>query len=84
MSESSMFFDPDLVDSLLSQHVESPGVLDDEVLEHVQSLNVAINFLPMHIVFLAKVYEKAHKEVATLPRQPLGTIPPPPPQHHHV
>ena len=59
-----MFFDPAFVDNLLKEHMESPGVLDGEVLEHMQSFGIVINFLPLQCVFIAKVYEKAHEEVA--------------------
>ena len=61
--------DPLLVDSLLQQHLASPGILDDEVIENMHTLGVTVSFLPLQCVFMAKVYERAHLEAVDRRRQ---------------
>jgi hypothetical protein len=68
MSELALL-DPVLVDSLLQQHLASPGILDDEVIEKMRTLGVTVSFLPMQCVFMAKVYERAHREAVDRRRQ---------------
>ena len=47
MSDAGAFIDPVLVDDLLQRHMASPGVLDDEVLDKMHALGVAVSFLPI-------------------------------------
>ena len=69
MSDAGAFIDPVLVDDLLQRHMASPGVLDDEVLDKMHALGVAVSFLPMQCVFMAKVFEQAHREAIDRRRQ---------------